>query len=125
MLPDFERADRIGEFWGYPESGTLAELPIDCEEDQRLRAVLVGMLRGAEREDDRALSQWSVGKHSGTGSAQRRFAMWIESEANGDFLNADMIERVTVEDTTLTAHMPSGGSVEGVDALTTRTGGVE
>jgi hypothetical protein len=20
MLPDFERADRIGEFWGYPES---------------------------------------------------------------------------------------------------------
>jgi hypothetical protein len=22
MLPDFERADRIGEFWGYPESRT-------------------------------------------------------------------------------------------------------
>jgi hypothetical protein len=22
MLPDFERADRIGEFWGYPESVT-------------------------------------------------------------------------------------------------------
>jgi hypothetical protein len=20
MLPDFERADRIGEFWGYPQS---------------------------------------------------------------------------------------------------------
>jgi hypothetical protein len=20
MLPDFERADRIGKFWGYPES---------------------------------------------------------------------------------------------------------
>jgi hypothetical protein len=22
MLPDFERADRIGEFWGYPQSRT-------------------------------------------------------------------------------------------------------
>jgi hypothetical protein len=45
MLPDFERADRIGEFWGYPESRTFAELLIDCEEDQTPRAVLVGMLR--------------------------------------------------------------------------------
>jgi hypothetical protein len=54
--------------------------------------------------------------------------MWIEAEAEGQYLNADLIERVTVEDTTLTAHMPSGASVvisthwsldEGVDALTT------
>jgi hypothetical protein len=45
MLPDFERADRIGEFWGYPESRTFAELLISCEEDQTPRAVLVGMLR--------------------------------------------------------------------------------
>ena len=45
MLPDFERADRIGEFWGYPESRAFAELRIDCEEDWTLRAVLVGMLR--------------------------------------------------------------------------------
>jgi hypothetical protein len=44
MLPDFERADRIGEFWGYPESRAFAELLIDCE-DRVLRAVLVGMLR--------------------------------------------------------------------------------
>ena len=60
--------------------------------------------------------------------------MWIETKTNGEYLNADMIERVTVEHTTLTAHMPSGGSVmisthwsaeEGLDALTTRTGGVE
>jgi hypothetical protein len=49
ILPDFERADRIGEFWGYPESRAFAELLIDCEEDRGLRAVLVGMLREADR----------------------------------------------------------------------------
>ena len=42
MLPDFERADRIGGFWGYPQSRTFAELLYDCEEDRTLRAVLVG-----------------------------------------------------------------------------------
>jgi hypothetical protein len=29
MLPDFERADRIGEFWSYSHSRTFAELLID------------------------------------------------------------------------------------------------
>jgi hypothetical protein len=27
MLPDFERADRIGEFWGNPKTRTFAEPP--------------------------------------------------------------------------------------------------
>jgi hypothetical protein len=31
VLPDFERAERIGEFWGYPQTRAFAELLIDCE----------------------------------------------------------------------------------------------
>ena len=49
MLPDLQRAERIGEFWSYPQSRTFAELLIDWEEDKTLRAVLVGMLREGYR----------------------------------------------------------------------------
>jgi hypothetical protein len=49
MLPDFDRVDRIGSYWGNPKTRAFAELLIDCEEDRFLRAVLVGMLRDAER----------------------------------------------------------------------------
>ena len=49
MLPDFERADRIGEFRGYSQSRAFADLPIDREEDRTLRPVLVGMPRETDR----------------------------------------------------------------------------
>jgi hypothetical protein len=49
MLPDFERADRIGEFGGHPESRSFGELLIDLEEDKAARAVLIGMLWDTDR----------------------------------------------------------------------------
>ena len=47
-LPDFDRADRIGEFWGHPETRTFGELLIDVEEDKAARAVVFGLLREME-----------------------------------------------------------------------------
>jgi hypothetical protein len=49
MLPDFERADAIGEYFQDPRMRSFADLLIDAEEDRYVRAVLVGMLREAER----------------------------------------------------------------------------
>jgi hypothetical protein len=48
-LPDFECADRIGEFWGHPKTRTFGELLIDLEEDRSLKAVTWGLLREMER----------------------------------------------------------------------------
>jgi hypothetical protein len=49
-LPDLERAERIGEFWGHPETRTFGELLIDLEEDRTLKAVIWGLLREMERK---------------------------------------------------------------------------
>jgi hypothetical protein len=35
MLPDFDRADAIGTFWGHPETRTFGELLIDLEGTRR------------------------------------------------------------------------------------------
>jgi hypothetical protein len=49
-LPDFDRADAIGTFWGNPETRTFGELLIDLEEDKAARAVVFGLLREMERK---------------------------------------------------------------------------
>jgi hypothetical protein len=49
-LPDFDRADRIGTFWGDPETRTFGELLIDLEEDKAARAVVFGLLAEMERK---------------------------------------------------------------------------
>ena len=49
MLLDSERADRDRGVLEHAQSRTFGELLIHCEEDRTLRAVLVGMLREAER----------------------------------------------------------------------------
>jgi hypothetical protein len=40
MLPDLERAERIGEFWASPETRTFGELLIDLEVDKVAKAVV-------------------------------------------------------------------------------------
>jgi hypothetical protein len=50
LLPDFDRADAIGTFWGHPKTRTFGELLIDLEEDKAARAVVFGLLAEMERQ---------------------------------------------------------------------------
>jgi hypothetical protein len=49
-LLDLERVERIGEFWGHPQTRTFGELPIDLEEDRYAKVVIWGLLREMERK---------------------------------------------------------------------------
>jgi hypothetical protein len=49
-LPDFDRAERIGELWGHPETPPLGELLIDLEEDKAARVVVFGLLAEMKRK---------------------------------------------------------------------------
>jgi hypothetical protein len=40
MLPNFDRADGIGSYWGKPKIRAFGDLPIDRKEDRTLRTVL-------------------------------------------------------------------------------------
>ena len=68
MLPDFERADRIGEFWSYTESRAFAELLIDCEEVRNPSGGAWGSLRerrqGSSREPGMAGSPPSANAYA-------------------------------------------------------------
>jgi hypothetical protein len=44
MLPDFDRADAIGSYWGNPETRTFGEPLIDLEEAKAARAIVFGLL---------------------------------------------------------------------------------
>ena len=48
MLPDVDRADAIGSYWGDAKTRTFAYVLIDCEEDRTLQSVPVGMVREME-----------------------------------------------------------------------------
>jgi hypothetical protein len=50
MLPDFDCADRIGEFYGNPKTRAFGELLIDLEEDKAARAVVFGLLAEMDRK---------------------------------------------------------------------------
>lgn len=50
MLPDLERAERIDEFWSYPQSRAFAELLIDLKESKEAWAVVIGLLGESERK---------------------------------------------------------------------------
>jgi len=59
MLPDHERARRIGEFYVDPRPRTFAKLLIDLEESPHSRAVDLGMLREEELRSLAATTRWA------------------------------------------------------------------
>ncbi len=48
MLPDYQRARRIGDFYVDPRTKMFNELLMDLEVDRNARAVVLGMLREEE-----------------------------------------------------------------------------
>jgi len=50
MLPDFERADRIGELWGLPGESRLRRTADRLRGDGAARAVVFGLLAQLERK---------------------------------------------------------------------------
>jgi hypothetical protein len=70
-LPDFDRADAIGTFWGHPETRTFGELLIDLEED---RAAWGGRVR--VDGGDGANSPLRVGPASSLSGTSTRPAVW-------------------------------------------------
>ena len=67
MLPDFERADRIGEFWGYPESRgspSFRSTAMRTGRSGRCSSGCCGRLSDSTRRTEnrrRTASQWSSG----------------------------------------------------------------
>jgi hypothetical protein len=49
-LPDLDRVERIGDFWGHPETREFGELLIDLGEEPAAKAVIWGLLREMERK---------------------------------------------------------------------------
>jgi hypothetical protein len=56
MLPDLERDDAIGSYWGNPKTRSFAELLIDCEED---RTLLGGAGPDVARGRALGIAKWS------------------------------------------------------------------
>jgi hypothetical protein len=52
MLPDFDRARRIGDFWVEPRSRTFTELLIDREGSPHTRGAILGVLREGDLHRD-------------------------------------------------------------------------
>jgi hypothetical protein len=57
MLPDFDRADAIGSYWGNPETRTFGEQLIDCKEDRTHEDHPANRTFGPGRQDQSRLAR--------------------------------------------------------------------